>query len=631
MERDPANPSVCIQWYPVDVIKDETNTFAKPENVGYQGGGPVYHCAVAKEKKPNIPGLENLTYPRILCAQTRGSPFEDNTGCYVLAVASDPKPGFYEMTNADWRLGIAMDQRNNRGDTFSISYRDPIGDDKSSEFRICSHGSNKFEDCVKGSKGCFEIAGHKSNDGRKIVFETLPGNAINAAPCSKDNTDFGSATPECFSGPIDEVYHKVKYFRWSDQEGCKSGEVDDADGYLPWSELNETCAPPYCNSEAGTVLGVGNFAAFARLGKTVDSKRALNNFFGAGAEVQQRIPRPLYCSQIVKTVDHDGENAAWNSRLQGAYTGESPIRFGSDTQCIPFSATPPIDSPHDILQLVDTNNDFIPDLTQRTPLLLYSPGDTQNNDKTQLCKEVHRGNMAFAYNATIKLCEGGTQEGNICFTDIDCAGGGSCTGADPQDDKFEDAGISRVLNVFARIFKIFDWDETAQKYEDRTSTYDPVTLDKRTDPGPEGFEAPVIDTVRFQGKTTVSPQNADAVDVAIDKNARSLLLEFTTNIPQNHLPIRSIEIDWGDEKFTRQTSLFIDQRRNLNNAHKYTHVYDNVGEYTVRIRVTDNWGWCNKRDSALANEISTNYAGRCTSSISTGTTGNDYLVNILNQ
>ncbi|HLD20140.1 MAG TPA: hypothetical protein VJB93_02760, partial [Patescibacteria group bacterium] len=30
MERDPANPAVCIQWYPVDVIKDETNIFTKP-------------------------------------------------------------------------------------------------------------------------------------------------------------------------------------------------------------------------------------------------------------------------------------------------------------------------------------------------------------------------------------------------------------------------------------------------------------------------------------------------------------------------------------------------------------------------------------------------------------------------
>ena len=125
-------------------------------------------------------------------------------------------------------------------------------------------------------------------------------------------------------------------------------------------------------------------------------------------------------------------------------------------------------------------------------------------------------------------------------------------------------------------------------------------------------------------------------------NIKSVTLEFTTNIPQNHLPIRSIEIDWGDGESTRQTSLHIDQRRNVSNPHRYTHVYESNGEKIIRIRVTDNWGWCNKRNRAdgVDNSPLINYGANCVDLFPfdrnglddpfdiTGT-GNDYRVTLV--
>ena len=623
MERDPANPAVCIQWYPVDVIKDESNTFAKPENVGYQGGGPVYHCAVAKEKEPLIAG-KSFEFPRMICPTFRGSAGTDEAGCMRIGLVSDPKPAFYEMLTDDWRLGDSF--RNSNAGASDLITR----------ISVATTGDRRIGDDGDASKrgksdGCFEVRGRESTDKRT--------NDITLSSTSGCLADDG---PECYLQSLKEVYHKVVLYKWSDPD-LRCDKSDNRDSGYAFDEAY--CADPYCTQHDDSVFD--NFSSLNYSPTQYVDRDDILYHFGS-AEKQQRIPRPLYCSQIVQTVDHDGENAVWNSRLHGAYTGEegSPIQFGSDTQCEPFSATPAIDSPSDILQLVDTNNDFVPDLTKRTPLLLYSPGDTQNNDKTQICKEVHRGNMAFAYNATITLCEGGTQEGSICFNDIDCAGGGSCGGnVSAQNDTFESGGVGRVLNVFARIFKVFNWDETLEKYDEKTDTYSIGDLDKRESCVPGvNCEAPIIDVVRVKGETefvSVGSQQEDSV-VVKGGNIKSVTLEFTTNIPQNHLPIRSIEIDWGDGESTRQTSLHIDQRRNVSNPHRYTHVYESNGEKIIRIRVTDNWGWCNKRNRAdgVDNSPLINYGANCVDLFPfdrnglddpfdiTGT-GNDYRVTLV--
>ena len=44
LERDPKNPDVCLLWWPVDIVKGETNLFVQEDFVGYADRFPLYYC-----------------------------------------------------------------------------------------------------------------------------------------------------------------------------------------------------------------------------------------------------------------------------------------------------------------------------------------------------------------------------------------------------------------------------------------------------------------------------------------------------------------------------------------------------------------------------------------------------------
>jgi hypothetical protein len=44
VEEDPRNQNLCLNWYPVDVIKGEANAFGSDKQVGYMGRAPLYYC-----------------------------------------------------------------------------------------------------------------------------------------------------------------------------------------------------------------------------------------------------------------------------------------------------------------------------------------------------------------------------------------------------------------------------------------------------------------------------------------------------------------------------------------------------------------------------------------------------------
>ncbi len=164
---------------------------------------------------------------RMACVRMTGTEGAREKGCDIVAVMSDPKPAYYNMTEDDWRRG-----------------RDPFiaGDDedealKASHQRQFSHTTKKLCDPWAApqkecSKDCWNIIGeagnHSSNDGLDDIFC-----GPNASPSCLDRgltvsfTGCASgASGTCVSDAIaalDEVYHKVLYYHWTDKDSYPNG------------------------------------------------------------------------------------------------------------------------------------------------------------------------------------------------------------------------------------------------------------------------------------------------------------------------------------------------------------------------------------------------------------------------
>jgi len=52
VEPDPANPNLCLNWWPVDIIPGETDVFGSDQQVGYKDRMPLYYCLEAKGNMP---------------------------------------------------------------------------------------------------------------------------------------------------------------------------------------------------------------------------------------------------------------------------------------------------------------------------------------------------------------------------------------------------------------------------------------------------------------------------------------------------------------------------------------------------------------------------------------------------
>ena len=250
----------CVNWWPIDVVIGETSVLGEVEDIGYTGQAPLYYCLESMEKPPDY------RLPRLVCVCKNDVNYDNNhadrfkyEACKVVALVSDPKPGFYGLTAGDWRLGVEADNfGNGAGDASPQGYRVRMiqghsagaGNDEHRDLvdtkvsGLCLidanghfNGDGDEKDCFKG---CLLVEGlsgwtEKKNLGVKAFWQgTNDEAAYGGCTWSADGNNLDVAAKN-----LSPVYHKIVYFIYADvstgssfqgkdQAGCKESGVGDS-------------------------------------------------------------------------------------------------------------------------------------------------------------------------------------------------------------------------------------------------------------------------------------------------------------------------------------------------------------------------------------------------------------------
>lgn len=274
LEYDPrgTNPAnrQCINWWPIDVILGESNVLGETAEVGYDGQAPLYYCLESKDKEPAF------ALPRLLCVckndveQTSSSDRNKYEACKVVALASDPKPGFYELSEGDWRLGVNAD---NFSDGWRVRFLQGSNKDEQRDMKdlqtsgLCLvsqaglfNGDGNMPDCVRGCMLAESLRGWDSSDKNKgiRVFPRGPEGQDANGPCtwSKSGNNSTSNLADA-AKQLEQDYHKIVYFVYSNlkdgndlqgenEAGCKNKDNGDAiyQLYVDYTSVKATYAGP---------------------------------------------------------------------------------------------------------------------------------------------------------------------------------------------------------------------------------------------------------------------------------------------------------------------------------------------------------------------------------------------------
>lgn len=245
--------------------------------------------------------------------------------------------------------------------------------------------------------------------------------------------------------------------------------------------------------------------------------------------------------------------------------------------------------------------------------------------------------------------------GQVCCSqpDEECIGGGaSDRGAQTLNSSVPTLSKPtytqyHLMRLFAEAFSLWEWNNSTGRYERQafTSWQPPTALCQVCSGGPNANQACItdaacgsggtcVDAVRHPSEAVSSEPTADycaikpsisnisnrvcvggpnvnqacttdagcgagstcgGQPVTIDEGA-TYTLRFNSNIDLEQRPLAEVSIDWGDGDVTVDGNLRIAPRDDPNKPHAYTHVFhcalQGVCAYQVKIRVKDNWGWC---------------------------------------
>lgn len=606
VERDPRDPKVCLNWWPVDVLSGDTNVFADQETSLTRS--PLFMCAETEKKDPP------MAVPRYICLSTYLS---DSDGgpeprCHVAAIVDDLLPAGYELTAADgWVYGSGTDP----GTTQNCDL----------------YPGNASANCCVLENGAFNNAACTSSQ----LLQSFTNDG-----------DTWVINQNAFDGCMNELkkYYANIYLRIFTDDGGRDSEGCGADN---WGDNNGDCDNDNPNCYYRQLTDVSTSCGMFTCDFTG------NNWVGSGyfweyVNWNNLLTFPLQCKTLIQVTRSDGDSTPWTAKVQsGTYAlpPGQPTLYSQGTACAPWGAAPVISKPSDVYNCIPNPDDPPPSgcttaltgfceklVTTESgecilaPMEIYHPNNPDNNQISQICSETRLGGGFFSCGTSglCKTCSGGDRSGLLCQCDPtmtatgvcpdtdadglsnvnDCPGEGNplqtidptktvptCeqtfgrgeTLGDPDHTyytpgvpaaplPYEDVrnGISRIKQLFARSYGFWTWDDTAQRYVRRDDLKDwlpPVDA-----PNPPEAPTGVGNTARCPSETTPDPADnthvadpnmycgirptvtnislqggqASGGDIILSGTEREINLTFNYTIDTEQAPLKNITIHWGD-------------------------------------------------------------------------------------
>lgn len=607
VEVDPADPSRCIQWQPIDLIAGSNLTLASYAPAGYQGRTPLYYCAQARGNAP---------YERLATTFKDLDPIPLAPEVFI----DNLKGGFYDISG----LGDFTFIRDVNGNDLTEFYDYEI---EQISISLIKGKSTK--------NGVNEWGGGE-------VFSLNSDNKFEVAWCGSAGSNTCSYDSGTYTNPESRFYWKKVVTSISLCSG------DDLSGNNLW----------------------GAKARFDNKGKLEGIEAGLCDGTNGNGWLQADIKFYLreWCTQVAQVVDPFGRNTAWAKRIASESSEVPGVGYDFSQDSEPFgSIVPPAPdfdpslwdgSPekygnrlHQPLYVEPANKRLFPiephQVRAGSPysvfkkeleegICLGGPREDKSCTYDSQCKGRNDGGRSGGrtipggvcsvrnniYQVGSGKCVSGRKVGTECSAHSDCGFSpdgsmGRCTGVEiPASalnertflDKLQSSnGGSFLSQLFARSQQMWEWDSVSGKYTsgnvdkkflgcnkpgqcDNGVGWD-VTGQLGASGEPEYATLPVVGNIRLKANDiTYSDDSAESSIARFTDGVGTVSVLFNSEVSANQLPLVRYTVDWGDGAVSEESGLRIAAQ--TESDHAFSHTYIKPGAYTPRVQIEDNWGWC---------------------------------------
>ncbi|MDD5289953.1 MAG: hypothetical protein PHT40_01985 [Patescibacteria group bacterium] len=580
VEPDPINPSLCLNWWPVDIIKGETDIFAAEAKAGYKDRKPLYYCLESAGKYPYVRTLKLGT----------GYKNGDKSGervngpLYTLTQVTNPVNGTKTTIAKGWtgQSGIFV---------FPGVVQYNLTEADIQQIVLTPQCAEDAEDCFSKSEKHPPIVLNRKNNW--LGYLLTSGEAPKLETWSDYQTAFVCENlPDDFFG-VGAFFENGKLTSF--QAGlCNLGGDPGLVAYKTTIYLREKC-----NILVQVVDPFGKNYTWA--------SRILNKGWTTGNDLGYQYGQDYTpYGAAVPPAENTNYPDLWKNPLYvmppDASFGVAPyqVRAGSpyaiktsDKQCT---------NPSKLGELCSVSADC----------------NTFNS-----ANQTEKGICEAKVNSGAECIMGSSESlGKACTTNYDCGYGtdgqsGLCMGitlTDSQASKIGGGyggGADRLSQLFAKSLAAWVWAPELNRYLQVCSADKEVSCATSVN----GMTCELLKSLCWN-KQDVLGIAPEVKNITVNKvsggqqeftNFVGAVLRFNSSVSQDQLPLTAYRVDWGDDEVTEMTNLAIAPKTDINNPHVLMHTYTCQNEksagwnavagaciFIPKIQIQDNWEWCSR-------------------------------------
>lgn len=627
----------CLSWWPVDIIRGESNLFGSEAQVGYTDRSPLLICAESKGvfNHPD-PMTGQTAYAPFLCDSATNDDYSRNRICNA-PLLND------QVMTTGVRLEVAEGSGDILGSGDCYFHND---DDSVADWGPCRNGSGLRGFCSsyvgqqettvnatgadlqihKYDVDYFRVLVHRMTKGWQNIGNLVEGRLI-VGPENQSNPNSWIAT----AGTPGEQWYSIR-LNWN----------PSTQALVSYTFITGVTKadPDSCDTYAEGIFAIGSWVMREQCTKLVEVVKP-----GTTAQVYaKRISRSNY------HVPGDGALSGELNYIQAQdYTPYGGAVLPSSTSSIqtgePTTWSQPLNA--EAPNSSSVNPDLNPPYQERSGSPYACNGNCQRICNTQY------PSVAVTCSSDDDCVGLSTAGGGIDPSEYamrgDLAVRGRCIGAAPAaaskgaqqfepHDPTQVSGVAnnpffaqeRIRRLFVQSLRSWTLSPIGQYFLDSSVTapgWGPPTVICGDDPATGKPDRDVPPSPGFIG--TAYPNDYCAVPPSIVggsaqfvkvsgttatiASGNSINLKFNTDADPEQIPLESFTVDWGDGSNEAPTPYPHAPRKDPANPHVLTHSYDNTGPtclsgqtedcctpsaigasctYRIRLHVKDNWGWC---------------------------------------
>lgn len=375
LQRDPRNESLCLSWWPVDILYGESNLFGAEEAAGYSGRSPLFMCLESL-------GVSNIT-PKIVCRNSAHNPVVD-TRCSTTD-SHNECAGDGSCDNSHNIDGIC---RNLIGAPHHIFGRFVYGDAYPLQ---CGYLVYNPATSSGRNLGKYVSKQNIKNVSVRVILDPgfISNNNEKLSP--ENNWSYWNAGGNANCADDTALHATLHSQDWNDHDSlaykCGAGESNDC-----------------CNPTGGGVqlrfngIGFLNDIIFI-------AKRSFGIFTPTIYVSPLTINFKEFCTQVVEVVTEGGENAAWAGKINSSGYKVPELKYTLTTDFTPYGGA----------------------VTEGGDPTVWSILSAEEADTTNWPESPFQVRAGKAYacvgDCSKRICwGGGSQDGQVCLTHADCLG-----------------------------------------------------------------------------------------------------------------------------------------------------------------------------------------------------------------